>query len=280
MSAQEICAFCRQVRLLRNSHIIPEFLYRTLYDEKHRFKAYRSDRTPGVIREQKGMRERLLCDDCEQKFCKYEQFASDFFQGTLRAFEDTSQPTIRYGKALTFSRFTITASNAALTTSKTPNAIQAQGLDYVRLKLFLLSLLWRMGASKLDFFQQVELGRHQENLRELLLKNDPGEPDQYACRMWLIEADGRLVTDCQSNPRKFRFQGLTFYRLFTTGFRLEFCVSNQRLPGNLVTFYCIKRQPTYLWWVDSIYKHPDLAAEIIKVGRDLNWQEKPPPRLT
>lgn len=57
---QGICAFCQQARPLRNSHIIPEFLYRTLYDEKHRFSAYGSDGKAEVVQEQKGTRERLL----------------------------------------------------------------------------------------------------------------------------------------------------------------------------------------------------------------------------
>jgi hypothetical protein len=220
------------------------------------------------------MREQLLCDDCEQKFSGHEQFASVFFQGTLKAFADASQPRQHHGNALTFGRFTITDSQAALTTSETPNAIQVGGVDYIKLKLFLLSLIWRMGVSNLEFFHEVELGPHQERLRQMLLQDNPGEPAHYACQMWLITADGKVLKECQSHPRRFRFQGLTFYRLFTTGFRLEFCVSNQPLPPNLVTFYCIKRRPTYLWWVDSILKHPDIAAEFFKASRDLEKSGK------
>lgn len=31
------CALCRQERELKNSHIIPEFMYGSLHDEIHRF---------------------------------------------------------------------------------------------------------------------------------------------------------------------------------------------------------------------------------------------------
>jgi len=272
--APEICAFCQQVRPLRNSHIIPEFMYRTLYDDKHRFNSYGGGGKPVVVKEQKGTRERLLCNDCEQKFCGYEQVASDFFQGALKAF-DHSGPKLAFGKGLKFSKVLVTGETAALTSSQVPTLINVEGVDYKRLKLFLLSLLWRMGASDLYPFRVVELGPHLERLRTMLLTDDPGKPGQYSCQMWLIEAFGRLLTDWQSEPRKFRYQGKTFYRLFTTGFRLEFCVSNQQLHPGEVTLYCLKEEPTYVWWVDSIHKYPDLVAELIKVGHDLNWVRRP-----
>lgn len=180
-----------------------------------------------------------------------------------------------YGKGLKFSRVSVTPEQAALTTATVPTVIQVEGVDYNRLKLFLLSLLWRMGASRLYFFREVELGPHQERLRRMLVQDDPGEPDQYACQMWLIEAYGRLLTDWQSQPRIFRHESKTFYRLFTTGFRLEFCVSNQRIHPGMVELYCLKREPRYVWWVDSIHNHKDLVAELIRLGHDLNWVGKP-----
>jgi hypothetical protein len=35
--SQQKCALCRQERPLRKSHVIPEFMFGPLYDEKHRF---------------------------------------------------------------------------------------------------------------------------------------------------------------------------------------------------------------------------------------------------
>ncbi len=60
------CRLCLRDRPLRNSHIASEFLYRELYDEKHR--AFQADAlkggAPSLI--QKGLREPLLCTDCER----------------------------------------------------------------------------------------------------------------------------------------------------------------------------------------------------------------------
>ncbi len=53
------CALCLE-RPLRDSHVIPEFLYKSIYDEKHRFYALAVGEYPGY--EQKGIRESLLCE--------------------------------------------------------------------------------------------------------------------------------------------------------------------------------------------------------------------------
>jgi hypothetical protein len=271
MNALQTCALCREVRELRDSHIIPEFLYATLYDEKHRINAYGSSGDPVLRQEQKGSRERLLCDECEQQFCAYEQFASDFFRGALDAFADATKPEVRSGRGLTFTRFEVSGDQATPTTARVPTCLTVDGMDYRRLKLFLLSLLWRMGVSDLYFFQEVALGPHEEKIRNMLRREDPGEPDEYACKMRLIEVDNRLLTDCQMQPRKYLSNSKTFYRLFTTGVRFDFCVSNQPIHPGMVRLYCVKREPKFVWLIESIHKHPDLIAEILKLGFDLNW---------
>ena len=183
------CALCQQVAVLRKSHIIPEFLYGTLYDEKNRFNTFGKTGKPEVGIEQKGFRERLLCDYCEQRFSRHEGVAALFYYGTVEAFA-AQQSVVNYRGGLKFTRI---SKDAQPTMDVIPELLLVEGVDYPALKLFLLSLLWRMGVSRLHFFREVELGPHESRLREMLLKNDPGEPDEYACQMCLIEADGRLT---------------------------------------------------------------------------------------
>ncbi len=56
------CALCLEERKLKNSHIIPEFVYKALgvYDEKHRFGGFSTDPDDKVTTHQKGFREYLL----------------------------------------------------------------------------------------------------------------------------------------------------------------------------------------------------------------------------
>src|SRR3546814_16606531 len=75
------CALCLLPKPLQDSHIIPEFLYGVMYDDKHRYNVLSLAPERRERIEQKGVREQLLCRDCEQKFSKLESYASLVLQG-------------------------------------------------------------------------------------------------------------------------------------------------------------------------------------------------------
>jgi hypothetical protein len=102
---------------------------------------------------QTGFWERLLCKTCEAKFSRYETYAANHL---LNA--DLTPPT-GSARAMKFLKVG----------------------DYARLKLFLLSILWRVGIATGDFFRGVDLGKHTNQLQQMLLTENPGEPDEYGC---------------------------------------------------------------------------------------------------
>ena len=67
----------------------------------------------------------------------------------------------------------------ALLKDKSPRGYVLGGIDYGRFRLYGLSILWRMGASRLPVFSAVKLGPHQEHLRGALLREDPLCETQY-----------------------------------------------------------------------------------------------------
>src|SRR3546814_927086 len=75
------CALCLLPKPLQDSHIIPEFLYGVMYDDKHRYNVLSLAPERRERIEQKGVREQLLSRDCEQKFSKLERYASLVLQG-------------------------------------------------------------------------------------------------------------------------------------------------------------------------------------------------------
>ncbi len=132
------------------SHIIPEFLVKPCYDDKHRARVRAlPDFRKHMI--QKGYRERLLCQDCELRFSRYEQYFSRVWYGR-EALRPTSAPA--FGFVL-------------------------EGIDYSRFKLFHLSLLWRAGVSTREEYDSVRLGPHAQRLAKLLLTDDPGPRNRY-----------------------------------------------------------------------------------------------------
>src|SRR5262249_44127067 len=69
------CALCHRTDPLCDSHVIPEFIYKPLYNNEHRMVGWRATEA-GLKHEyvQKGLREQLLCATCEGLLNqKYEQ---------------------------------------------------------------------------------------------------------------------------------------------------------------------------------------------------------------
>lgn len=200
-----VCALCRTNSDLQNSHIIPEFFYRLIYDAKprrfHVVSANPSEREQFV---QKGLRESLLCRACEQKLGRWEHL-------TKASFVD--------GKGLQF--------------AQGAGRVHLRGLDYKTFKLFLLSLLWRMSVSSLPFFKDVDLGPHEEPLRQALLSDDPLRPDQYACWMIAIEINGKPVIDWMLEPSLTRLDGHHIYWLVITGIMFSFYVGSHPPPPEI-----------------------------------------------
>ena len=122
---------------------MPELLFRPLYDENHRTLVFNErDAPPKTI--QKGLREPLLCDECEKHLQRYEDYFARFWY------------------------------------KKRPIPRQIEGpevlvnFDYRRFKLFMLSIVWRAAVSRLPEFAAVTLGKHEEVVRGMVLEDRPG----------------------------------------------------------------------------------------------------------
>lgn len=198
------CALCFNDVPLRRSHIIPEFLYKTLYDDKHRFQVLSIIPDQESWREQKGLREQLLCDECEQRLSVWERYASLVLKGGI-----------------------------PLACRQEGNVVYISGIDYCQFKLFQLSVLWRAGVSSLPFFENVRLGKHAEMLRLLLLSGNPGSPERYGCFMFGLKHGDKAFTGIIMQPGKVRINGHTAYRFVFGGFLWSMLVSNHNLGAPL-----------------------------------------------
>ena len=148
------CALCKQERKLVNSHILPQFLYEHVFGEDDRIVGVSSTSGTFVQLYQTGIWEPLLCEPCDTKIISpWEQYFK----------EEVLVPS-DHVQECGGSRFEI------------------RGLDYSQIKLFQLSLLWRMSVTKRREFDNVKLlAEDEENIRLRLLSEDPGPPHHFAC---------------------------------------------------------------------------------------------------
>lgn len=229
------CALCLQKKPLRNSHIISEFLYESLYDNKNRF--HMLSNVPGQRNEilQKGLREKLLCDDCEQKLGKHEDYASRVLAGRSQ---------IR---------------------PKTSGAVTLlEGFDYTAFKLFQMSTLWRCGVSRQAAFKQVNLGAHSERLRQMLLADDPGEPWRYGSLLFTVHLDGEKIDDLMVEPSWSKLDSHRVYR-FVFGGMVWITFASSHAPNRFISENFLQRDGTYRMRAQKIKEMTFLMNSIEKI---------------
>lgn len=207
------CKLCLQNKQLRQSHILPEFLYKNenLYDNQHRFLRLSSDPTQPNAMEQKGRREYLLCDDCEKLLNeRYEQYAKE----------------VLYDKRHLYS-------------TQLLDAEILSGLDYTKFKLFQLSILWRASVSSLPEFSDAHLGEHEERIRQMLLTSDAGSVYEYGCLMLDPESETGAEHYAIMQPETLDVGGYVAVLFMFGGLLWIYVVSNQlqnfRDNGQFVT---------------------------------------------
>ena len=199
------CALCQKERPLRNSHVFPEFLYNAVYDDLHRFEVFSSDTSKRKSFVQQGLRERLLCADCEQNLSRHERYASLFLSGKL--------PNIQ--------------------SSRKGDLVEVTGVDYTHFKLFGLSILWRAGIASHAMFEKVKLGPHQECLRQMILHGKPGAPAEYGFFLTVLVHEKEVLPDLMASPTPARLHGRICYRFVFGGLVWLFTVTRS-LPSSPV----------------------------------------------
>ncbi len=194
------CKLCLENLPLRNSHVVPEFFYKACYDEKHRIFPRSGGRVlhPPV---QKGLCERLLCGTCETHLSGFEKYGREVLYGGVE-----------------------------IAAKKTPDGIELQDLDFTKIRVFLLSILWRMSVASAPMWSAVSLGPHDEPIRKMVLDGDPGSEMDYPVLCVVPLFEGEFLHDFILQPDFVRAHRGRFYRAILGGFLFMFYVSAVGLP--------------------------------------------------
>ncbi len=223
------CQLCEQNNILRNSHIIPEFLHKPLYDSKSRMAGITGKGGKKWEFLQMGLREKLLCADCEQFLnTNYEQpFHKFWFEGKVLPDHFDS------------------------------NYITVDCIDYPSFKLFHMSILFRASVSTLSTFSHVKLGPHENKLKKMLKTKTPGPSDKYpifACAV--VDNSKTVMYGLITNPIKYRFDKHIAYGMVFGGCMWRYIVSNHRcntiIPYSLTDSGSLTITPYSLHKLDDI----------------------------
>lgn len=105
--------------------------------------------------------------------------------------------------------------------------------DYRLFKLYLMSLIWRMGITKLTAFESVKLGRkHEERLRSALINEDPLTTHDYPVILCAVTIQKNWLPDWIVPPHAGYF-GMHTYAGIIGGFLHSFFVGSHPVHRNL-----------------------------------------------
>jgi hypothetical protein len=206
-SQEQICPYCQELKLLADSHIIPMGIWR-LKDSGTGFLESSSDSDLPPKKIPNGWYEKLLCKDCDNEIGRdFDQYGRDFFASEQKWTVHTLGPV---GAKHSFS--------------------EINDYDYRKLKLFILSVLWRASLAKNPVFSNIKLlARQEARIRDMLKTKDPGVADEFACAIFKYFNDGRDLHKVAFAPRLYKANGTVRYaEVQFNEFSCHINVSNQK----------------------------------------------------
>lgn len=179
------CKLCQKDNKLAKSHIIPEAFY-----------SYAFPKNEGIVVSKDEYRKRLpigvydktiLCGNCEKLFQNWDDYGNQFFHNML------SRPDSKIEK-----------NDKVL-------AYVFNSIDYKKLSLFIISVLWRASVSQESFFDEVKLGPFEEKIKSLLLNDSTSEINNFPIIIGLFNfSDNRALHP----PHRIRIDIVNHYKLY------------------------------------------------------------------
>ena len=197
-----ICKLCNKDKELVNSHILPEFLYKPLYDEEHEFNLISVKDGKITQKLNKGVYEKLLCQHCDNIIIgEYEDHAAKVLFGDGK--KEIEIIKTKFGHLI-------------------------RGLDYRLFKLFQISLIWRISLTTRQEFKKINLGPHQNKMRTMLLEGNPGDVFEYGVWILFFPKSSKEMKDLIIAPNllRKRIEGHRCYRAIFNGLFWLFFVSH------------------------------------------------------
>jgi len=153
------CRFCnRNKPALAKAHVIPRSFFKIVRGQAKHSTEMRVTRNAmkATYRQAGHYDGDILCKECEQKFSPYDAHGHSVFTNVFK------EPNI-YRDAAGFEC-----------------AYLLPDVDFLLLKLFVLSVLWRASVSRLFFYSKVDLGaRHEAKIKSLIANGTIDDSDDY-----------------------------------------------------------------------------------------------------
>lgn len=188
------CRLCGKDRKLIKAHAIPEAFFRVMREQDGEIPLLITNaanrypkRSPIGVYDKE-----ILCEVCEECFGPYDKYGTDCL---IHKLDEYFRPIERGEETLAFS---------------------SNGIDQERLKLFVLSVLWRAAVSTQEFYSGIDLGPYEEALRKVLLAGETQSNEEFAVALsrWVVSDQRKSLVTGLMNPFRERWSGVNAVRLY------------------------------------------------------------------
>ncbi len=201
------CRYCeRFYSKLAKAHIIPRSFYKVIRgSDKYSVEVKVKENYEKQKYWQSGIYDSsIVCQGCEKLFNAFDTHGYEVLSVAL------SQKKVCYDS------------------DGQPCAYLMENVDYQKLKLFFLSMLWRAHASSLIFFSHVDLGSHEPILRSYISSATAPPSDEY--EIVLFHLINQPYPPGIFPPWKHKADGVNVYRLYLPNVIAMVKVDKRPLP--------------------------------------------------
>ena len=235
-----ICALCTKEKELKNSHTIPRSIFKKIYTDSGKGILIHTAKDTPIQKTQMQLASDLLCDGCEQTLSKeYEKYTLEVLRGQRG----------------------IHAAN------------RLNGVDFKKVELFFISIIWRAAVSTLPGFNEINLNsRNLEALRAAVKSGTRPTTPSISVKLNKLTDDKNIFTNemlklmCIKPFRRRYKTGYSFQFIFE-GFFIEVFVPRLNYP--------VRKQPGVIDASIKSLKIPTIpifsipeASEILSKGHD------------
>lgn len=181
-----ICKLCGEEKPLIKAHVIPRSFHRIdpNGDGPPRLVTNAEGRFTQKV--PKGVYDAtILCGECERRFSAWDDYGDELFMKSWDSFTKMFHNGRHIGYEL-------------------------PAFDYARLKLFVVSVLWRASVSTHPMFYKIDLGPREAVLRQSIQNADPGPVDYFGVLLQAFDSNDVGIL----NPHPERFGGVRFCRFY------------------------------------------------------------------
>lgn len=211
------CKLCQEdTKLIKKSHIFPDFLYRDFYDDQHRLRKFNlaemTKINPRFSKPPTGIYEGgLLCHKCDgSRIGALETYVSLLLKGN----KPLKIKVIKNVHGI--------------------NIFKVNGIDSKVLKLFLLSILYRASISSHSEFKDVNLGPYEEKLRTALLNENLGN---IRIQVSILKfARNSNFTRFIAQPIRSKIGHTTVYSVVINGYMIIYFLSESDMSKRMHNF--------------------------------------------